>query len=100
MQHESQVNGAAPAPRDPRLAGLERQLTEAFDELWDSFVDRDDALYDVDGTRWLCVDGGPMLAAKCGIAFNQQELAEIRGQCRALAVSNPFAINGHDYHLS
>ena len=45
-----------PQGHSPRAALLARQLTEAFDELWDSFVDRDDAFYDGDGTplalRW------------------------------------------------
>jgi capsid protein len=101
MEHEPQPNGAgAQATRNPRLAALQRQLTEAFDDLWDSFVDRDDALYDVDGSRWLCLDGGPMLAATGGVVFNQQQLAEIRNHCRALAVSNPFAINGHENRIS
>ena len=36
---------------------LERRLLEAFDELWDGFVDPADALYDVDGTRWNALGG-------------------------------------------
>ena len=37
---------------------LERRLLEAFDELWDSFVDPAEAVYDADGTRWNRLGGG------------------------------------------
>ena len=44
---------------DPRLKYLERRLTEAFDELWNDFVDPAEAIYDVDGTAWNRLGGGP-----------------------------------------
>ncbi|MEN6459352.1 MAG: phage portal protein [Thermoguttaceae bacterium] len=84
----------------PRMKHLERRLLEAFDELWDSFVDPADAVCDVDGTPWspLGVEGrGPM----AGMPFvNEQQLGLIRDQCRALAVVNEFAINGHENRIS
>ena len=41
--------------------------------------------------------GGPM----SGMPFaNEQQLAQIRDQCRALAVTNEFAINGHENRIS
>ena len=43
----------------PRLGRLERRLIEAFDELWDNFVDPAEAIYDVDGTAWNRLVGGP-----------------------------------------
>ncbi len=91
------------APRvDPRLKYLERRLLEAFDELWDSFVDPAEAVCDVDGTPWSQLGGGPPgCGAGVGMAFaNEQQLAAIRGQCRALAVANEFAINGHENRIS
>jgi hypothetical protein len=100
METNHQPNPTDTSPRDPRLATLQRQLSEAFDELWNGFVDREDAFYDFDGTRWSCLDWNAAPGAPAGIIANQQQLTEIRNECRALAVGNPFAINGHDYHLS
>jgi hypothetical protein len=80
---------------NPRFANLERRLTEAFDSMWQSFVDPTDALYDGDGSRWQCLTAGGNTAP----CFDPCQLADIRSQCRALAVENEFAINGHDYHL-
>ncbi len=84
-----------------RLMHLERRLLEAFDELWDSFVDPADAFYDVDGVRWNALGGAAGPGAGSGIPFtDEQQLAEIRGQCRALATGNEFAINGHENRIS
>ncbi len=86
---------------DSRLMHLERQLLEAFDEMWDSFVDPADAFYDMDGTRWNALGGAMPPGVASGIPFtDEQQLAEIRGQCRALAVGNEFAINGHENRIS
>ena len=93
-------NGTTTATADPRLGRLQRRLLEAFDELWDNFVDPADALYDFDGSRWtrLGGEGIPGSAAEAPYA-DPQRLGEIRAQCRSLAVTNEFAINGHDYHV-
>ncbi|MBN2475843.1 MAG: phage portal protein [Pirellulales bacterium] len=86
-----------PAQGDARLG----RLLEAFDQLWDTFVDPTDALYDEEGARWtqLGVDGlpGRTPAAPFG---DESQLAGIRAQCRALAVANEFAINGHENRIS
>ena len=99
-KHSNQNTTAAP-PADPRLSRLHRRLIEAFDQLWDNFVDPADALYDPDGTRWtrLGGDGAGGLAAGAPLA-DQSQLAEIRNQCRALATNNEFAINGHENRIS
>jgi len=80
---------------------LQRRLLESFDQLWDNFVDPADALYDVDGTRWTQLGGngtpGSAIAAPFG---SEQQLAEVRAQCRTLAVTNEFAINGHENRIS
>ncbi|MGA2061944.1 MAG: phage portal protein [Thermoguttaceae bacterium] len=95
-------NNKSDFPRNnSRLMHLERRLAEAFDELWDSFVDPADALYDVDGTRWNALGGTMAPGVSSGIPFtDEQQLAEIRGQCRALAAGNEFAINGHENRIS
>jgi len=88
-------------PTNPRIDHLERRLVEAFDQLWNDFVDPSDALYDVDGTRWNLLGSGGALGAATGQAvIDQQQLGEIRAQCRALAVTNEFAINGHENRVS
>ena len=84
-------------PTDRRIVHLQRRLLENFDQLWDDFVDSSDALYDVDGSRWTQVGGNVQSAAAL---VDQQQLAEIRAQCRALAVENEFAINGHETLLT
>jgi len=90
------ANAAAPA--EPRFDYLHRRLTEAFDELWDNFVDPADAMYDLDGTRWTRLGGDGSTA---GAAFSSEsQLAEIRDACRRLAVGNEFAINGHENRIS
>jgi capsid protein len=93
-----ETSGDGTGPRiDPRLSRLERRLLESFDELWNGFVDASDAFYDSDGTRWNLVGGDGYR----GAAFaDEQHLAAIRAQCRALAVGNEFAINGHENRIS
>ena len=54
----SQEQEPASPHADPRLNHLERRLTEAFDELWNSFVDPAEPVYDADGTAWNSLGGG------------------------------------------
>ncbi len=98
---EAEHTAESPPAADPRLTRLEKRLLEAFDELWDNFVDPADALYDADGSRWTRLGGQPGRGTAAGIAFaSEEELREIRAQCRSLAVSNEFAINGHENRIS
>ena len=77
---------------------LERRLREAFDELSDDFVDPRDAFLGDDGHRWRAVrTNNPGESIVCG---SEQELAEIRDSCRALAATNEFAINGHENRVN
>ena len=86
---------------DRHTPGVERRLLEAFDDLWDHFVDPADALFDDDGSRWAELGGGLGGGPPGAAAFaSEQQLREIRGQCRALAVSNEFALNGHENRIS
>lgn len=97
--HESGRTPQSAPPIEPHLARLESRLLETLSELWDDFVDPAEPYYDQDGTRWNPLAGGPGSAGAAGVAFaNEQQLREIRDQCRALAVSNEFAINGHEEH--
>ena len=103
MHEHTPSDAPAPTdpPHDPHVARLERRLLEALDDLWDNVVDPAEALYDVDGSRWLPVASELASNGTAGAAFtNERQLAEIRAQGRALALSNEFAINGHENRVS
>ncbi|MHB8897339.1 MAG: phage portal protein [Thermoguttaceae bacterium] len=76
-----------------------RHLLEAFDELLAAFLDPSELYCDSDGARWIALGGlGSSVPA---VPFrNERDLAEIRAQCRQLAVCNEFAINGHENRIS
>jgi len=76
---------------------LEQRLQEAFGELWDNFVDPNEALWD-DCEVWNPIGSLGLLASGPVRTFDQLRL--IRDQCRALAVGNEFAINGHENRIS
>jgi len=88
-------------PAKPPQARLHRRLLEAFDELWDRFVDPADAFFDdADGSAWDRL-GTAGHTSSTGPAFtNEQQLGQIRNQCRLLALTNEFAINGHENRVS
>jgi capsid protein len=94
-------NGTTTAAADPRLGHLQRRLFEAFDELWDNFVDPADALYDVDGACWTRLGGQGISGSAAEAPYaDQQQLGEVRAQCRSLAMTNAFAINGHENRIN
>jgi hypothetical protein len=77
-----------------------QQLEESYHELWDRFVDPREMLDD-DGESWVSLgaDSRGDRVAVAGVR-SEQELADVRAQCRRLAVSNEFAINGHENRVS
>jgi capsid protein len=77
-----------------------RQLQESFDELWNNFVDPDESLYGVDGTRWNALGSGLPGGRACLPVVDETQLSALRDECRALALSNEFAINGHENRIS
>lgn len=85
---------------DAVTARLEQRLAEAWQGLWDSFVDPREALWDAGGD-WTSVGAAVGGAHGSRVpVFNEAQLREIREQCRALAVGNEFAINGHENRIS
>ncbi|MCE9604577.1 MAG: phage portal protein [Planctomycetia bacterium] len=83
-------------------AGFEQRLAEAFDDLWSGVVDRNEPLFDDgDGAAWMMLGakGGPAGSVMPGFA-DEHQLAAIRNECRALALSNEFAVNGHENRVS
>jgi capsid protein len=91
----------ATANRNSGADHWESRLLEAFDALWDNFVDPREAYADsVDGW-WLPIGTGAGGTQRSGEGpFNEQMLAELRNQCRRLAATNEFAINGHENRVS
>jgi capsid protein len=80
---------------------LESRLLEAFDSLWDDFVDPRDAYFDPDGGWWPAVASATGRTTRRGDGpFDEQALRELREQCRRLAATNEFAINGHENRIS
>lgn len=77
---------------------LEQRLLESLDDLWDRLVDPADSLDDADGSRWLPLDGGRGTPGSSPIT--EPELAALRAECRQLALTNEFAINGHENRIS
>ncbi len=94
---DSKLQGTADfADRGERL---ERRLTEAWQGLWDAFVDPREAVDD-DGDRWVGLGGGDAGGMFKAPFINEPQLRDIRDQCRALAMSNEFAINGHENRIN
>jgi hypothetical protein len=78
----------------------EHRLLELFDALWDDFVDPREAYAD-DGEWWLPVGStGATGSAGATGPMNESQLRELRRQCRRLAHTNEFAINGHENRIS
>jgi capsid protein len=83
------------------LDPLEQQITEACDSLWDALVDPREAYFDDDGLLWNGLGGEGAAGGRGPLPFlNEQQLADARLQCRRLAVTNEFAINGHENRIS
>jgi capsid protein len=79
---------------------VQRRLSEAWQSLWDNFVDPRESLWD-DGADWVATGAAPLGYPLSKIPFvNELQLREIRDQCRSLAVGNEFAINGHENRIS
>jgi hypothetical protein len=77
---------------------VHNRLLEVFDALWNDLVDPRDAY--ADGGWWLPVGAAGGVSPRSIGPINEQMLAELRTQCRALAATNEFAINGHENRIS
>jgi hypothetical protein len=79
----------------------ESRLTEAFDALWDLFVDPREAYLDDGGLMWNSLAMQGSSSPKSSVPFaTEEELAEIRRQVRHLVNTNEFAINGIENRVS
>jgi hypothetical protein len=82
----------------PSLTQLETRLFEAFDSLWGDYIDPRDAFSGENGEWWAPVGGVGSLSASA--PFTLPQLGDLRQECRRLAVTNEFAINGHENRIS
>src|SRR6266480_3880065 len=78
----------------------ENRLLEVFDALWNDLVDPREAFADTDGGWWLPVGRVGGTPSRGMAPMNEQMLADLRHQCRTLAATNEFAINGHENRIS
>ncbi|MCA9237529.1 MAG: phage portal protein [Planctomycetales bacterium] len=91
----------------------EQRLTEACEGIWDALVDPREAYVDDDGLWWNPVATGGAAGPGGGVTpLDEAQLTEVRQQCRRLAATNEFAINGienrvnylvgagHSYHVT
>ncbi len=86
------------------LDRLQQRLTETIDDLYAGFVDPREPYHD-DDTAWLALAarGGSAVDRSAGPSvhlMSEQELAAVRAECRALALQNEFAVNGHENRVS
>src|SRR5262245_50182205 len=99
MNHVNQTSVAAGPNGDALERRLQAKLTEAYGDLWDSIVDPREPFWD-DGSEWLPLGSAGGAGLSRGPFSSELELTQIRDQCRALAVNNEFAINGHENRIS
>jgi capsid protein len=84
-----------------RRGGSRGCLTEAFDDVYSALVDPREAWWDGDGESWLPVSGLSDGAVGCSAAIaSEADLGAVRAECRMLATTNEFAINGHENRIS
>ncbi len=79
---------------------LQRRLAEAWGELWDQFVDPREAYFDDDGGGWVPLATNDSCPAVASPLLSEAEHRAIRAECRRLAATNEFAINGHENRVS
>src|SRR5215213_6043129 len=83
---------------------LEQRISEACDSLWDALVDPREAYVDDDGLWWNTVSAGvgdDPARTRVGLPYlNEEQLASVRLECRRLAATNEFAINGIENRIS
>jgi capsid protein len=78
-----------------------QQISEACDSLYDALVDPREANLDDDGLWWNAVaTAGTGQGGAGALALDERQLTEARLQCRRLAATNEFAINGHENRIS
>ena len=83
--------------QDRRVDQLEHRLSEACDALWDDYVDPREAFRGDNDDFWSPIFLGSGAKGN-GVTFPQ--LNDLRDACRRLALTNEYAINGHENRIS
>src|SRR5262245_48243339 len=81
------------------LDRLATQLRETYGDWWGALVDPREP-YSDDGQAWLPLAGTDSAGFSQLAPANESQLADVRCQCRRLALENEFAINGHENRVS
>lgn len=79
---------------------LSHRLTEAISTLLDDFVDPREAYLGDGDEFWLPLVAGDGRSQVTAAVLSETQLRDVRHQCRRLAVTNEFAINGHENRIS
>ncbi len=78
-----------------------RRIIEACDSLWDALVDPREAYVDDEGHWWSGLGAAGSHRGPTGLpCVTEEQLTEARLQCRRLAATNEFAINGIENRIS
>ena len=83
------------------LDEYEQRVSEAVDSLWDALVDPREAYLDDEGMWWNNLSGAGAGFVRAGLPYlSEDQLAEVRLECRRLVATNEFAINGVENRIS
>jgi capsid protein len=83
------------------LDQYEQRVSEAVDSLWDALVDPREAYLDDEGVWWNNLSGAGAGFVRAGLPYlSEDQLAEVRLECRRLVATNEFAINGVENRIS
>jgi capsid protein len=83
------------------LDQYEQRVSEAVDSLWDALVDPREAYLDDEGMWWNNLSGAGAGFVRAGLPYlSEDQLAEVRLECRRLVATNEFAINGVENRIS
>lgn len=77
----------------------ETRLLEATTSYTSDYVDPEDALRGDNGQLWIRI-GGAADSKISSVIETESKLEQVRNDCRALAVINEYAINGHENRIS
>ncbi|MEO0529628.1 MAG: phage portal protein [Planctomycetota bacterium] len=84
--------------KQPPFERLESRLLEAVDGLWDRYVDPREAYAGDGDDLWNPIGASRSVSTAASLTLPQ--LSDLREECRRLALTNEFAINGHENRIS
>ncbi len=83
------------------LDRLHARLRESYEDLFANYVDPQEPFFDSDGHRWQPLGSDSTNSPATNVAYaTEEQLQEIQADARRLALTNEFAINGHENRVS